>query len=48
MMEVFSALFAPIVYLFIMALVVSTVMFAFVETFNILWAAINWFKGFFP
>ena len=48
MMEVIQALVAPIVYMFLMCLVVSTVMYAFITMLQTVWQAIRSFKGFLP
>lgn len=46
MTEVLQALAAPIVYMFIVCLVASTFMHAFITTIHGVWQAIKWFKGF--
>lgn len=46
MTEVFQILFAPIVYAFVMCLIVSTVMHAFLSMLDFVWDAVRWFKAF--
>ncbi len=48
MTEVLSILLLPIAYLLIMALIVTTVVYVFVETFTIFRAGIAWFKALMP